>query len=138
MAVACANPSNSIAFFFGFDPSEAYLEVNPNHLPSGKNMSFTRRTRMISFRVSENEFQELRTRSEEQGARSVSDYARLALRESTGTPDMRIEADLDQLSVEVQRLSTDIRRLTDLLEGPRYMHLRNGHAATQNGDSVDA
>ena len=100
-------------------------------------MSFTRRTRMISFRVSETEFQELRTRSEGQGARSVSDYARLALRDSTSTPDTRIEADLDQLSSEVQRLSSEVRRLTDLLEGkPRQV--TNGHSPVQDGASADA
>ena len=101
-------------------------------------MSFTRRTRMISFRVSENEFEVLRTRAEAQSARSISDYARLALRESAGTPDMRIEADLGQLSSEVQRLRTDIRRLTDLLEGPRSRPVTNGHSSVENGEDADA
>ena len=121
----------------GFDPSEAYLEKYPEPRPSGNNMSFTRRTRMISFRVSEREFQELRARSEEQGARSVSDYARLALRESTSWPDTRIEADLDRLSSEVQRLSSEIRRFTELLESkPRLV--ANGHSPVENGVSADA
>jgi hypothetical protein len=101
-------------------------------------MSFTRRTRMISFRVSENEFQVLRTMSEAQGARSVSDYARLALSESSGAPEMRIEADLDQLSLEVQQLRIDIRRLTDLLEGPGPRPITHGHSTLQNGESADA
>jgi len=102
-------------------------------------MSFTRRTRMISFRVSENEFQVLRTKSEAQGARSISDYARAALRESTGSPDGHLEVCIDLLSVEVQRLSGEIRRLLDLLEGPRPRPVTtNGHLSAQNGDSVDA
>ena len=38
-----------------------------------------RRTRKISFRVSEREFEQLKNKSEAEGARSISDFARLAL-----------------------------------------------------------
>ena len=42
-------------------------------------MAFRRMNRMISFRVSDDEFERLRAKSEAEGARSVSDYARVAL-----------------------------------------------------------
>ena len=100
-------------------------------------MSFERLTRMISFRVSENEFEVLRSKSEASGARSISDYARFALRESPSAAGDRTDADFDQLSLEVKRLSTDIRRLTDLLEGTRGLPMARGHAAS-NGDHVEA
>jgi hypothetical protein len=99
-------------------------------------MSFERLTRMISFRVSEDEFEVLRVKSEACGARSISDYARFALREAPGTTDAR-DADFDQLSLEVKRLSMDIRRLTDLLEGTPGLPMARRHAAS-NGDHVEA
>ena len=71
-------------------------------------MAFRKMTRMISFRVSDDEFQQLRARSEAEGARSVSDYARLALsRDSSPGPEW-----LDQ----IQRLSLNVQRLTELLD----------------------
>jgi hypothetical protein len=100
-------------------------------------MSFERLTRMISFRVSESEFETLRVRSEEHGSRSISDYARLALRDVPNGGDRDGETSLDQLTSEVRRLSTDVRRLMDLIEGPLRLPMARGHAAG-NGDHVDA
>ncbi len=99
-------------------------------------MSFERLTRMISFRVTESEFEALRIKSEEQGSRSISDYARIALRESPAS-DPSIQADLDRLSLDVRRLSMDIRHLTELIENPRGMSMARGHAAA-NGDHAGA
>ena len=66
-------------------------------------MSFWRRTRMISFRVSEQEFELLRSQSEAEGARSVSDYARITLcgrRNGAGGPAPQ---DLNQLKDEIEK-----------------------------------
>src|SRR5580704_14171886 len=93
-------------------------------------MSFERKTRMISFRVSDSEFESLRVRSEAQGARSVSDYARVALRDSPNGADRRTETDLDQLTLEVRRLTSDVRRLMDLLEGRPALPLARGRGRT--------
>lgn len=81
-------------------------------------MSFRRMTRMISFRVSEDEFEQLRHKSEAQGARSVSDYARVALCGSSNALDGHAERDIQDLSDGLERLSVDVRRLADLIEGP--------------------
>ena len=63
---------------------------------------------MISFRVSDDEFDRLRAKSEAEGSRSVSDYAREALsRESRGE---------HQWIEHLQRLSADVQRLTELLD----------------------
>ena len=71
-------------------------------------MAFKRMNRMISFRVSDDEFEKLRQRSAAEGARSVSDYARVALaRESNGERDMM---------QHLQRLTADVQRLTELLD----------------------
>ena len=71
-------------------------------------MAFRKMTRMISFRVSDDEFQQLRAKSEAEGARSVSDYARLALSRDSSPGREWIE--------HIQRLSTDVQRLTELLD----------------------
>jgi len=71
-----------------------------------------RRTKMISFRVSEREFEQLRVRSEADGARNISEYARMALCEGPKSSD----ADLQRLSSEIQRLGADLARVTLLIE----------------------
>jgi hypothetical protein len=75
-----------------------------------------RRTRTISFRVSEREFELLRMKSAAEGARSISDLARLVLcGPPTGSPD-RLDNSLGELRGELQRLSVDLRRATELLQ----------------------
>jgi flagellar biosynthesis chaperone FliJ len=74
---------------------------------------------MISFRLSDHEFERLKTTSEAQGARSVSDYARLAVSGFAIALDDHLETQIQQLSGEVQQLRGDIRRLMELVEGAR-------------------
>ena len=74
---------------------------------------------MISFRLSDHEFEQLKTTSEAQGARNVSDYARLALSGFASTSDDHLETNIQQLSGELQQLRGDIRRLMELLEDAR-------------------
>ena len=96
-------------------------------------MSFRRMTRMISFRVSEDEFERLRTKSEALGARSVSDYARVSLC-GADSPDGQQELKIQELSQGIEKLSLDIRRLFELIESPA--RIQNGYhaiAAKQNG-----
>jgi hypothetical protein len=66
-----------------------------------------RMNRMISFRVSDDEFERLRAKSQAEGSRSVSDYARLALAR---------EASDNEWLQHLQRLSADVQRLAQLLE----------------------
>ena|ERR1700693_1434003 len=97
-------------------------------------MSFRRMTRMVSFRVSEDEFEQLRSKSEAQGARSVSDYARVSLCACTATLDRQREIKMQELSESIQQLNLDIHRLFELIESPR--RAQNGHhaiAAKPNG-----
>src|SRR5262245_1372559 len=79
------------------------------------NTILRRRTRMISFRVSEREFELLKTRSEAEGAHSVSEFARLALCRS-GTEGA--QEPLIELTGTIQQLRADVQRVTELLEGP--------------------
>ena len=78
-----------------------------------------RRTRTISVRVSEREFEMLKVKSEAEGARSISDLVRLVLSGSaTGSPDS-VDKGINQLSGEIQQLSVEVRRATELLETSR-------------------
>ena len=77
---------------------------------------FKRKSRMISFRLSEEEYQYLRTVSESKGARSVSDYARDTLFHNNQVgrqrpPELqarmvKLASMLDSLNREVQSLRT--------------------------------
>ena len=99
-------------------------------------MSFRRMTRMISFRVSEDEFELLRNKSEAQGARSVSDYARVSLCGGTASCDGQQDLKIRELSEGIEKLSLDIQRLFELIENPH--RIQNGNhavAVKQNGDA---
>jgi hypothetical protein len=85
-------------------------------------MALRRRTHKVTFRVSEHELEALKLKSEAEGARSVSDFARLAL---CGSPEdgyarngARVprEPGIDHLSHEIQQLSAHVRRVTEILE----------------------
>ena len=86
--------------------------VETGTLPAKKRIPHRSRTRMISFRVSDEEFEILRVRSEAEGARNISEYARTALCERTKASD----ADLRRLSAEIQHLAADVARVTALIE----------------------
>jgi transposase len=75
-----------------------------------------RRTRTISFRVSDHEFELLKTRSLAEGARSVSDFARLALCGSHRNLARLPGDDLDHLQDQLQALSAHVQRLAETLE----------------------
>ena len=90
-------------------------------------MTTKRKTRMISFRVSDREFDQLRTTAEAKGARSVSDYARVALcGPSSGTAD-ELDSGLRRLSGDMRQLSRDIQSLTTLI-GIQGSVAPNGHS----------
>ncbi len=83
-------------------------------------------TRMVSFRVSEAEFEKLRSKSEAEGARSVSDYARASL--CGGAMSSGGQRQIQDLNDGIERLSGDIRRLSELIESPQ--RARSGYRTT--------
>lgn len=80
---------------------------------------FKRRTRIVSFRVSEDEYQELLGVCMAQGAHSVSDFARLATRQCISEGNRHgqgvIQAWIRQLSSQVSQLDSEVRRLAQLI-----------------------
>lgn len=61
----------------------------------------TRRDRTVSFRLSEKEYQALYEFCRATGARSVSDFARTAVRRAVGTPS----EDLSELTLQIEALN---------------------------------
>jgi hypothetical protein len=80
---------------------------------------------MISFRVSEDEFMRLKTKSEAEGARSVSEFARLTLCGQTNGgsgpigPSSADATQFTQLRDDLQELGTYVRRVAELIERGR-------------------
>ena len=69
---------------------------------------------MISFRLSEEEYQYLRTISESKGARSVSDYARdtlFRISQAARRPPVEIQAKVDKLATMLDTLNREVQSL---------------------------
>ena len=79
------------------------------------------RTRLVSFRLSEEEYQRLKYVCSQKGARSISDGARALLCQIRGFSD-ELSSDSNagirsgHLIDSLERLNTGINRLTDLVE----------------------
>jgi hypothetical protein len=81
---------------------------------------FKPRTRLVSFRLSDDEYEHLRKASLSRGARSVSDYARAALcrllESPPGSGDDGLEAKVLQLDEQMQQISLELHRLQQLID----------------------
>jgi hypothetical protein len=75
---------------------------------------FKKRTRMVSFRVSPEEYEELLATSMAHGARSVSDFARFVTLQRSSDGDGRewAQAELKELHGRVNELDSELKRLT--------------------------
>ena len=87
---------------------------------------FRRRTRVVSFRLSDEEYENLRRASLTEGAHSVSDYARVALCRGLGPARTSsgdgIEAKVLQLDEQMQVLQDELRRLQAVIAaGPEIL-----------------
>lgn len=78
-----------------------------------------RRNRMLSIRLSEDEFEQLRAVCQDRGARSVSDLAREAMmqmisprRARNGSSDGMLLARIQELDQRVSDLQTEVSRLS--------------------------
>jgi hypothetical protein len=76
---------------------------------------FKPKTRIVSFRLSEEEYECLRQKSLAQGAHSVSDYARVALCRLLGdqapSPADEFEAKVAELDEKMQQVERELQRL---------------------------
>src|SRR5215470_11121495 len=93
-------------------------------------MSYRRRTRMISFRVSEDEFQQLKSKSESLGTGSVSDYARLSLCGETAEHSDHLAVRIHE---DLQSLRTNVEQLATLVESTHYAVMGAGSVRQQGG-----
>ena len=95
-----------------------------------------RRSRMISFRVSEDEYAGLKNLCVNKGARSVSDMARDAVHRlitNHSWPNNQLESVVQVLQVRIEALDVEVKRLSVALNGDALA--RNGAARNGNGDT---
>src|SRR5438128_2631770 len=98
-------------------------------------MSFRRRTRMISFRISETEFERLKSKSELRGAGSVSDYARLSLCGELSDDSDHLASRVHQLDGDLRSMRVRVERLTAVVENTRSDVVQTG-AIQQLGGGI--
>lgn len=79
---------------------------------------FKRRSRIVSFRVSEEEYQQLFRASLQSGAHSVSDWARHLIRAESERAAQRRPAD-EELRSQVEDLQRELKSLSELLQMER-------------------
>ena len=75
---------------------------------------FTRRTRTVSFRLSEEEYKELRNTCIAHGIRSMSDFARLCTQwwiDGDGDPNESLLATIRELTGKLRELDSKVKRL---------------------------
>ena len=76
---------------------------------------FTRRTRTVSFRLSEEEYKELRDVCLSHGIRSMSDFARLTTQwwiDADGGPNESLLATIQELQGKLRELDCQVKRLS--------------------------
>lgn len=77
--------------------------------------TFTRRTRTVSFRLSEEEYQELRNVCIAHGIRSMSDFARLTTQwwiDGDGAHNEPLLATIRELTGKLRQLDAEVKRLS--------------------------
>lgn len=85
-----------------------------------------RKSKMVSFRLSQEEYQRFRALCAAQGVRSLSDLARTAMQKLVAA-----ESRADPLSLEVQDLRSQVRSLSLELERiSEAVEARSAHAGT--------
>lgn len=85
-----------------------------------------RRTRIISFRLFENEYQELQNICVSEGVRSLSDLARSAvchlIRSGGKNLDETLEEELWKLKGRMEGLDCELKRLGEIIGGAPNSH----------------
>jgi hypothetical protein len=79
-----------------------------------------RRTKMVSFRLSPEEHRRFREACGSQGVRSISELARIAMTHLVDSGDgesVPVQQQILELRERIVRLSTDLDRLTQKVEG---------------------
>ena len=97
---------------------------------------FTRRTRTVSFRLSEAEYEELRATCIACGIRSMSDFARLTTQwwiDGGGGPNESLLATIRDLRGKLQDLDSEVKRLASDVPG-RSEQTAGSKAYTASGE----
>jgi len=88
-----------------------------------------RRSRMVSFRLSEEEYEGLKSICLMLGARSLSDVARDAVQRMLGngkTSKKDLETEVESLAAKMELLAQEVQRITRLVEGDKVEGIAAG------------
>ena len=78
---------------------------------------YSPRTRLVNFRLSEDEYQTLKDAAFRQGARSISDFARAAILTSVAHPNRETgSVDLEGLDRKVSEIQGTVERISGYLQ----------------------
>lgn len=98
------------------------------------------RNRLVYFRISEDEFQKVAEMCQSEGARSLSDFARLAMqrqiRDGSETPDTIMKEKLRVIDEIIGELNRKLQQLTQLLD-VRSHEPATGSVNNVNGGGAD-
>ncbi len=73
------------------------------------------RTRLVNFRLTEEEYETLKNAAESRGARSISDFARAAILSSVATHENGNNGNVTGIDRKLEDLNTAVERLTGML-----------------------
>ena len=73
------------------------------------------RTRLVNFRLTEEEYETLKTAAESRGARSISDFARAAILSSVATHESGTNGHASGIDRKLEDLNIAVERLTGML-----------------------
>ena len=95
-----------------------------------------RRSRIVSFRLSQEEYDALKDTCIAQGARSISDFARSAAcslaRNGNGSQNEAGDATVRTLQARVEELDREVKRLAYLLEPMRPTAIKKNSKAARS------
>lgn len=79
-----------------------------------------RKSKMVSFRVSLEDYEQLRSFCSSQGQRSVSDFARLAVTSILQSPGVaNLESRVSDAEGRIQLLTREVLRIVGLVDSPK-------------------
>ena len=86
--------------------------ISPNSQQSSKPrpIRVTRRDKLVYFRISADEFEEILTACHAKAARSVSDFARMAVQQFMKVPHNDSDQQMTQIIIQLQTLIGDLKQ----------------------------
>ena len=90
---------------------------------------FKRRTRIVSFRLCEDEFQDLRQMCLTKGVRSISEFARFATQQCLDSDEEPLLTTIRELKGKVRELDLELKQLAQKVSQPSLSGQSSGEGS---------